>query len=542
MRLVAASRGGQAVESAPVGEVVYTPVTVHGDVVVVGRALRHVVIEPVRDLRANDRGDAIVLSFQMPPGVTEARVLWRRDRAPSGPDDPLAASARVTNTSLEIKGGWRLAAPADGWAYHVAAYPMYRAGGIVRVAGTGVCVLARAATRVDPPPMAAPAGSAPATTGGHPLDPDPITAPHPLGGVHSMSGPAAAGRLQPVGGVRPVGHSALPTAPTHRPRTMSGPRPGHAAPTAAGGGGAGSGSTGSGGAGSGGPLPRRRPSPFAPLDAVTGPLPVRDEPAAPAGPIAPLAPPAPAASPAPLGSPANLAGPASEPTPVIPAGPASTGPTAAVPFTPFAPAGSPVAAPAAEAGAATTGTGPTTATGPTTGMGPSEELAIAAGGPTMPATGPLPAGPAGDGDGDQPQAAQEIGLARAFGAGAAFTAAARPGTGGAGEGTPAGTALPMVTYSVSRSGWRRRTMRVQVHTSGPVGELILYARPGTAPPRAAAEAHELSRLAAVDQSVTRTIDVTLDGAQLPWGVRLLPALHPSGWTVAHPADEDLIVR
>ncbi|WP_235826293.1 hypothetical protein [Candidatus Frankia alpina] len=102
---------------------------------------------------------------------------------------------------------------------------------------------------------------------------------------------------------------------------------------------------------------------------------------------------------------------------------------------------------------------------------------------------------------------------------------------------------PTVIYTVSRSGWRRRTMRVQVRTSGPAGELILFARPGTTPPRAAAEAHELSRLAAVDQAVTRTIDVTLDGAQLPWGVRLLPVLvHPTGWTVTHPDDEDLVVR
>ncbi|MCL9795556.1 zinc ribbon domain-containing protein, partial [Frankia sp. AgKG'84/4] len=102
---------------------------------------------------------------------------------------------------------------------------------------------------------------------------------------------------------------------------------------------------------------------------------------------------------------------------------------------------------------------------------------------------------------------------------------------------------PTVSYSVSRSGWRRRTMRVQVRTSGPVGELILFARPGTVPPRAAVEAHELSRLAPVEQAVTRTIDVTLDGAQLPWGVRLLPASAPPvGWTVAHPGDEDLVVR
>jgi hypothetical protein len=102
---------------------------------------------------------------------------------------------------------------------------------------------------------------------------------------------------------------------------------------------------------------------------------------------------------------------------------------------------------------------------------------------------------------------------------------------------------PTVTYTVSRSGWRRRTLRVQVHTTGPAGDLILFARPGTVPPRAAAEAHELSRLAAVDQAGTRTIDVTLDGAQLPWGVRLLPALvHPTGWTITQPPDDALVIR
>ncbi len=444
VRLVAASRVGQAVESAPVGEAVYTPVTVHGSTAVVGRALRHVVIEPVRDLRADDRGESIILSFQMPPGVSEARVFWRRDRPPTGPDDPLAASARVTNASLEIKGGWHLAAPADGWAYHVAAYPVYRVGEVARIAAVGACVLARAATRADPPPAGVPAVAYPGTgahvigrgaavpvgarlvagpTGGQ----DSITAPHPLGG------PA-----HPPRGAYPL------PVPVGATQSQSGPdvtlaRAGRAGSTSA-----------------TNPLTRRNSAPT------------------------PLV--------APVGHPAE--------GPVVPAGGPAGPPTGGIPL----------------------GAGRSPYREPGDGQG------------AFPADAGAPADVTG------PQAA----------------GAERPGaTDGGGPGRAATTgpeqrpAAPRstVSYSVSRSGWRRRTMRVQVRTSGPVGELILFARPGTVPPRAAVEAHELSRLAPVEQAVTRTIDVTLDGAQLPWGVRLLPAsAHPVGWTVAHPGDEDLVVR
>ncbi|MCL9797561.1 zinc ribbon domain-containing protein, partial [Frankia sp. AgKG'84/4] len=249
VRLVAASRVGQAVESAPVGEAVYTPVTVHGSTAVVGRALRHVVIEPVRDLRADDRGESIILSFQMPPGVSEARVFWRRDRPPTGPDDPLAASARVTNASLEIKGGWHLAAPADGWAYHVSAYPVYRVGEVARIAAVGVSVLARAATRADPPPVGVPSAVSPGT-GAHVIGraamvaagarlvagpmggQDSITAPHPLGGpAHPPSGsyplpvPVGATRSGPDATLARAGRAGPTPATNPLARRNSAPTP-----------------------------------------------------------------------------------------------------------------------------------------------------------------------------------------------------------------------------------------------------------------------------------------------------------------------------
>ncbi len=367
-RLVGLSRSGQVSEAAQVGEVIYTPLTVHGGTAVVGRAVRHLAIEPVRDLRADDRGDSIVLSFQLPPGVTEARVLWRRDQPPTGPDDPYAAGAKVTNTSLEIKGGWHLAAPRDGWAYHVACYPVYRSGGVARMVAAGVSVLARPATRPDPPPMPAASGSSPGGSAG-------VVSAGVVSGRSVVGAVADPITMQSLGG------------PT-QPRTG-----GYPLPTATG---------------------------AVPLPTATGTYPP----------------------------------------------PMTTGPLHPVPVRPV-----PEHAPEAQ---------------------------------TNPPAGP-PTGPASP--------------------------------------PPAPVAQPTVTYTVSRSGWRRRTLRVQVHTTGPAGDLILFARPGTVPPRVAAEAHELSRLAAVDQAGTRTIDVTLDGAQLPWGVRLLPALvHPTGWTITQPPDDALVIR
>jgi hypothetical protein len=155
-RLVGEIAGGRLTDpaAAGAGEILYVPATASGGRAVIGVAVRHAVVERVRDLRASDRGDEIVLSFQMPAGITEARVLWRRDATPNGPDDPDAASAKVTNTSLEIKGGWHLAAPDDGWAYHVAVYPVMRSVDGVRVLPAGATLLARTATRMGPPPPA----------------------------------------------------------------------------------------------------------------------------------------------------------------------------------------------------------------------------------------------------------------------------------------------------------------------------------------------------------------------------------------------------
>jgi hypothetical protein len=102
---------------------------------------------------------------------------------------------------------------------------------------------------------------------------------------------------------------------------------------------------------------------------------------------------------------------------------------------------------------------------------------------------------------------------------------------------------PWAAYSVARAGWRKRVLRVRVRSDGAVPELVLVARPGTTPPGSLAEGQALARLAPCAHRATRTMEVRLDGALLPWGVRVLAV--PDGAepaAVDHPPDDVLVVR
>jgi hypothetical protein len=101
-----------------------------------------------------------------------------------------------------------------------------------------------------------------------------------------------------------------------------------------------------------------------------------------------------------------------------------------------------------------------------------------------------------------------------------------------------------VTYGLRRSGWRRRTLRVEVRADGPVPDLVLLARTGSIPPTGTGDGAELGRLpASTDAGSQRALEVTLQGAQLPWAVRLLPAADQPGAqiVVSQPPDDQLVV-
>ncbi|MGH3736551.1 MAG: hypothetical protein ACRDT6_13190 [Micromonosporaceae bacterium] len=109
------------------GRAVYTAVTVVGGLAVAGASLPLIVAPPVVGLRvlADDRA-TVRIGFQMPIGVTEAAVRWRRDGFPVAADDPAAEGTNVTNTKLEIDGGLSILAPDDGRPLYVAVYPTVR--------------------------------------------------------------------------------------------------------------------------------------------------------------------------------------------------------------------------------------------------------------------------------------------------------------------------------------------------------------------------------------------------------------------------------
>ncbi|MBL7502299.1 zinc ribbon domain-containing protein, partial [Frankia sp. CN7] len=324
-RLVGTSRRGRLLDSAAAGPVIYTPVSMLGGHGVVGRPVQHVAPGGVTELRAEDRGDELVLYFRLAPGLSEARVLWRRDRMPTGPDDPTASAATVTTAGLELRGGgWRLAAPRDGWPYYVACFPIFRVAGQPRAAAAGAELVARAPAMppsTDPAapgtgPMAAAGASAAATssyltspvTGGLPT-------PSITGGVAvapatgALPLPPAAASAPPAG-QPPAGQAGLPRRPP--PRTPSTLPPASSGPL---------------------PMPAASPVPQMPLAPPPQPVPP------------PLAPPPMAMPPA---GPAAAMPPVG-PGPVVPAGseaaPAPRDPTAPMPLVrPLPPMMSPPAA------------------------------------------------------------------------------------------------------------------------------------------------------------------------------------------------------
>ncbi|MBX6390490.1 MAG: zinc ribbon domain-containing protein [Frankia sp.] len=197
VRLVGTSRDGRLADPAAAGPVVYTPVTVSGGRGVVGRAVQHVAAGGITDLRAEDRGDELALFFRLAPGLGEARVLWRRDRMPTGPDDQGASAATVTTSALALHGGgWRLAAPRDGWPYYIACYPVFRVGGQARAAAAGAELVARASAQPLPTP-AAPPDAPPAELPHQPAEPAtgpaylaPMPPPAPAAAPPSWTGPS----------------------------------------------------------------------------------------------------------------------------------------------------------------------------------------------------------------------------------------------------------------------------------------------------------------------------------------------------------------
>jgi hypothetical protein len=122
------SSPGRAFDGGAPGPRHYLPVSVDGDVGVAGRTLLHLGVGDITALRAVDWGTAIALTWNWPDGVTEALVVWRRDRPPDGPDDPRAETRKVTNVVYGRDGG--IALGGDGQQpFHITVHAGTNVGG-----------------------------------------------------------------------------------------------------------------------------------------------------------------------------------------------------------------------------------------------------------------------------------------------------------------------------------------------------------------------------------------------------------------------------
>jgi hypothetical protein len=123
----------------------YLPVTVAGGSAVAGRAVRHLALPPVENVSAVARTGQVKVTWEWPDGVRLAKVVWRRDRQPSGSDDPGAESAWVRLGAYRDAGGFTIDAH-DGSSVFVGVVAGLRVDGEL-VAGTALTKGSRSTAR-----------------------------------------------------------------------------------------------------------------------------------------------------------------------------------------------------------------------------------------------------------------------------------------------------------------------------------------------------------------------------------------------------------
>jgi hypothetical protein len=123
----------------------YLPVTVAGGTAIAGRPLRHLALGEIANVTAVELPGQVRVTWEWPPEVRLAKVVWRRDQQPGGPDDPDAESAWVRLGEYRDGGGFTIATPGPD-ALFVAVVSGLRVDGEL-LAGTVITRGSRAAIR-----------------------------------------------------------------------------------------------------------------------------------------------------------------------------------------------------------------------------------------------------------------------------------------------------------------------------------------------------------------------------------------------------------
>jgi tetratricopeptide (TPR) repeat protein len=105
-------RSDGSTEYTPTASVSFLmPLTIAGDLAVVGRIVEVNALDAVSELKSRHLGTSIALTWIWPATVRSVRIVYRYDRFPDGPDDAHATSTVYTLGQYQRQGFWRLQSP-----------------------------------------------------------------------------------------------------------------------------------------------------------------------------------------------------------------------------------------------------------------------------------------------------------------------------------------------------------------------------------------------------------------------------------------------
>ncbi len=130
------SGSGSLDPEPPAGRCFYQAVTVAGMVAVAGAAVRHVALPQMANVRAVANGRKAQVTWTWPDGITLARVVWRHDRQPGGPEDADASGIDYRLGEYRDRGGCSIDL-GEQRSLFVAVYPATRVGAEIAYGGGG---------------------------------------------------------------------------------------------------------------------------------------------------------------------------------------------------------------------------------------------------------------------------------------------------------------------------------------------------------------------------------------------------------------------
>jgi hypothetical protein len=120
------SCGARDPDSQP-GNRWYLPVTVAGTMAVAGESYRCLALPGVSNVCAVDDGAAVRVTWSWPEMLRAVLVVWRNDRQPEGPEDPMAAQQVLRRSEYSDRGGFTIDG-RSGESIFIAVYPAARVG------------------------------------------------------------------------------------------------------------------------------------------------------------------------------------------------------------------------------------------------------------------------------------------------------------------------------------------------------------------------------------------------------------------------------